>query len=202
MENNADAPHILWKSPDQQTEVWMQQASGKTPEEKKKQSRAGYRLLAEMAKTIYGYELEKERDPVMRTENGKPCLRLHPELFFSISHSGEWVACALGKIPVGMDIQYHRKIELEKTAQKICTPEEWKFFQQVATEQEKEALFFQIWTKKESYLKYTGEGIRRALCGISYEGCCFYRLPMPERYSGMICVENRIPEEKGTQVNT
>ena len=35
MENNANEAHIFWKSPDQQTEVWMKQVSGKTPEEKK-----------------------------------------------------------------------------------------------------------------------------------------------------------------------
>ena len=35
MENNVNTEHILWQSPDQQTEVWMQQVSGKTPEEKK-----------------------------------------------------------------------------------------------------------------------------------------------------------------------
>ena len=39
MENNANEAHIFWKSPDQQTEVWMKQVSGKTPEEKKEQSR-------------------------------------------------------------------------------------------------------------------------------------------------------------------
>ena len=40
MENNANEAHIFWKSPDQQTEVWMKQVSGKTPEEKKEQSRS------------------------------------------------------------------------------------------------------------------------------------------------------------------
>ena len=54
MENNANEAHIFWKSPDQQTEVWMKQVSGKTPEEKKEQSRSGYRLLAEMIKTRFG----------------------------------------------------------------------------------------------------------------------------------------------------
>ena len=105
MENNANEAHIFWKSPDQQTEVWMKQVSGKTPEEKKEQSRSGYRLLAEMIKTRYAYDLEKETDSVMRTETGKPYLRLHPELFFNISHSGEWIACALGNVPVGIDIR-------------------------------------------------------------------------------------------------
>ena len=84
MENNANEAHIFWKSQDQQTEVWMKQVSGKTPEEKKEQSRSGYCLLAEMIKTRYAYDLEKETDSVMRTETGNHicvCIRN----FFSIS---------------------------------------------------------------------------------------------------------------------
>lgn len=61
MENNVNTEHILWQSPAQQTEVWMQQVSGKTPEEKKEQSRAGYRLLAEMVKMRYGYDFGKRQ---------------------------------------------------------------------------------------------------------------------------------------------
>ena len=96
----------------------------------------------------------------------------------------------LGNVPVGIDIQYHREIKLEQTARKICTPDEWKTFIQAGTEKGKKDFLFQIWTKKESYLKYTGEGICRKLCEISYDGCRFYRLVMPEGYSGMVCVEN------------
>ena len=121
---------------------------------------------------------------------GRRYVRLHPELFFNISHSGEWIACVLGNVPVGIDIQYHREIKLEQTARKICTPDEWKTFIQAGTEKGKKDFLFQIWTKKESYLKYTGEGICRKLCEISYDGCRFYRLVMPEEYSGMVCVEN------------
>ena len=94
MENNVNTEHILWQSPDQQTEVWMQQVSGKTPEEKKEQSRAGYRLLAEMVKTRYGYDFWKETDPVVRTETGKPYLRLHPELFFNRLRAGRFTGGA------------------------------------------------------------------------------------------------------------
>lgn len=171
-----------------------------TREEKKEQSRSGYRLLAEMIKKRYAYDLEKETDSVMRTETGKPYLRLHPELFFNISHSGEWIACVLGNVPVGIDIQYHREIKLEQTARKICTPDEWKTFMQAGTEKGKKDFLFQIWTKKESYLKFTGDGIRRELCEISYEGCRFYRLVMPEGYSGWYVWRTEYPMKKVCKV--
>lgn len=170
-------------------EVWMQQICGDTPEQKKEQSRAGYCLLAEMAKNMYGYDLKEENNPVVRTTTGKPYLRLHRELFFNISHSGNWIVCVLGSVPAGIDIQYHRKIAIEKTAERICNPEEWKLFMKMRTEEEKEKLLFDIWTKKESYLKYTGEGIRRDLREVFYKDCRFYRLKVPEGYSATLCVE-------------
>ena len=65
----------------------------------------GISSVSRMIKTRYAYDLEKETDSVMRTETGKPYLRLHPELFFQYQHSGEWIACGAGKCPCGIDIQ-------------------------------------------------------------------------------------------------
>lgn len=36
---------------------------------------------------------------------GKPYLTKYPDIYYSLSHSGEYVCCALGDIPVGADIQ-------------------------------------------------------------------------------------------------
>lgn len=38
-------------------------------------------------------------------ENGKPYLKDYQNIYFSISHSGSFVACAISKYPVGIDIE-------------------------------------------------------------------------------------------------
>lgn len=111
---------------------------------------AGYRLLAEMVKMRYGYDFWKETDPVVRTETGKPYLRLHPELSFNISHSGDWIACALGDAPVGLDIQYHREIKVEQTARKSATRRNGNFFNRQIRSGGKRMFCFRSGQKKKA----------------------------------------------------
>lgn len=43
--------------------------------------------------------------PISREERGKPFLRDRQDLFFNISHSGEYAVCAVSEHPVGIDIE-------------------------------------------------------------------------------------------------
>ena len=89
-------------------------------------------------------------------EKGKPYLPEFPGLYFSLSHSGDYVALALSCHPVGVDIQEER--ELSDGLQK-------KYF----TEEENAggARPFEIFSGKESYIKYTGEGMSRSFTDFS-----------------------------------
>ncbi len=94
-------------------------------------------------------------------ERGKPYLRDYPEVFFNLSHSGDYVCCALGDGPVGVDIQ--KKISgKEKIAERFFTPGERQMLD-ACSGQEKETLFFRMWSVKESYLKLTGTGLSGGL---------------------------------------
>lgn len=91
-----------------------------------------------------------ERDVTVLTDaHGKPFLKDHPAVHFSISHSGEWAVCALDDAPIGVDIEQIRSIDTERLATKTfgmtapVTPE----------------TFFSMWTHKESYLKAIGVGL-------------------------------------------
>ena len=86
---------------------------------------------------------------IRRTENGKPCAE---EGAFSISHSGEWVVCALSEHPVGVDIEKRRR-EPRRVAQCYFSEGEKRMLQQDAS------AFWRIWTGKEALCKLTGEGI-------------------------------------------
>lgn len=89
-------------------------------------------------------------------EKGKPYLPEFPGLYFSLSHSGDYVALALSCHPVGVDIQEKR--ELSDALQ-------MKYF----TEEERKSGYapFAVFSGKESYIKFTGEGMSRSFTDFS-----------------------------------
>ncbi len=91
-------------------------------------------------------------------EYGKPYIMELPDVHFSITHSGGWWLCAVGRQEVGLDLQEVRDRETEKIAQRFFHPSETAWLRT----QDGDA-FFKIWAAKESYVKYTGEGITKGL---------------------------------------
>lgn len=145
----------------------------------------GRRILREILRKEYGIDISCEQEPIIRETGGKPILALHREIHFNISHSGKYVVCSVGSEPMGVDIQYHKEGDHRKMARRIMTEEEWEIY---ASSGFCKDIFFRYWTKKESFLKYTGEGIRREMGALSYEKCRFYELNLWKGYSGMLCV--------------
>ena len=47
--------------------------------------------------------------PICRETHGKPVLKDCTNLFFNISHSGDYAVCAVSKQPVGIDIERIRR---------------------------------------------------------------------------------------------
>lgn len=72
---------------------------------------------------------------------------------FNISHSEDIVACAIDSSNIGIDIEKVRKFPIE-IASIFFDEEEQEYCLQ------EDRLLFKIWTRKESYLKATGEGVR------------------------------------------
>jgi len=95
---------------------------------------------------------------------GKPCLR-GAELYFNLSHSGAYAACAIADLPVGVDIQTSREYS-EKLAERCFTPEERAALRAA---REPDAEFTALWTLKESYLKWKGSGIRTPMSSVSLD---------------------------------
>ena len=86
----------------------------------------------------------------LRTPRGKPYAENAPH--FNLSHSGDWLLCAVGDAPVGVDIEVPRKIS-PALVRRTCTPAEQAFLA------DHPGCFLQLWTAKEAYLKYLGTGI-------------------------------------------
>ena len=69
-------------------------------------------------------------------------------MYFSISHSGSFVACAIDSRPVGIDIEAYRNIP-DTLAKRICTEEELLFIFE-KSDKINYKKFFSVWTAKEA----------------------------------------------------
>lgn len=89
---------------------------------------------------------------------GKPWLPRRPDVQFSLSHSGSRAMCVTADVPVGCDIQQITPCSL-RVAERFFTAEERRCIFAPADESEQRALFFRIWTLKESFIKCVGLGL-------------------------------------------
>ncbi|MCL2002413.1 MAG: 4'-phosphopantetheinyl transferase superfamily protein [Oscillospiraceae bacterium] len=95
-------------------------------------------------------------------ENGKPFLKAHPHIHFSLSHCRRAAACAVSDAVVGVDVQAIAPVP-DKLARRVLTPEEYAAY--VASPRPDE-LFCEFWVRKESLLKQTGLGVATDLSKI------------------------------------
>lgn len=95
---------------------------------------------------------------ILCADGGKPYLA-DTEMSFNLSHSGVYAACALSNGPVGLDIQ--TTVQARKTlAERVLTREEREYLSAAA---DRDAAFSELWCRKESFLKATGQGIAGGL---------------------------------------
>lgn len=102
---------------------------------------------------------------IRREPTGKPFFENKALPFFSLSHSGGFTVCAMGPSPCGIDIQEHLlrgreqdPLYLCRLAKRFFHPDESAMLEK-AESKELCPLFFDLWSAKESYVKYTGQGI-------------------------------------------
>ena len=127
-----------------------------SPERKKRA--AAYRKREDavcclVAEALLRYAFPDRNPETLQTEpGGKP---FWEGTHFNLSHSGPWVALAVGESPVGVDVEcFCRDRNVEALAKRQFTPEEQAF---VGSSQER---FLRIWTAKEARLKWDGTGLR------------------------------------------
>lgn len=88
---------------------------------------------------------------------GKPSLKNRENVFFNMSHSGDWVICGVGDVSVGVDVEQIVKPDL-RIARRFFSDEEYSYLSGLNGEQQT-ADFFKIWILKESYIKEAGKGL-------------------------------------------
>lgn len=89
---------------------------------------------------------------------GKPFLPGCERLCFNLSHSGTQVLCALSDRDVGCDVERIHTARLRLAARCFC-PEEYEALLACDDETARDALFYRIWTLKESFVKAVGRGL-------------------------------------------
>ena len=97
-------------------------------------------------------------EEVVRVPNAKPYLR-DGSAAFSVTHSGEiWMVC-LAPHPVGLDLQMHKEKYASGVAKRYFHPTELDLLTAARENGQDLPLFFQIWCARESYAKFTGDGV-------------------------------------------
>ncbi len=89
-------------------------------------------------------------------ENGKPFLLGCKDVFFNISHSGVYAVCAFSDKPVGVDIEKKHDFE-DELIRYVYLQSEIDHIMRSSSD--KNAAFTDLWTIKESLMKYLGTGI-------------------------------------------
>ena len=111
----------------------------------------------------YLYELLKEyninllEEEIIYINNQKPYIKNNP-IYFNISHSNNMIAIVIADTECSIDIEYiNMNKNHDKIVNKLFSNDEQLIY---SNHPHKLEYFYELWTKKESCFKLTGEGIK------------------------------------------
>ena len=124
--------------------------------EKSKKLSLGVELLIRKACEDFGIDYVSEE--IVIGEYGKPSFK-NSKYFFNTSHSGKYALCVISDIEVGCDIEEIKDYK-ERVAERFFTEKENNYLK---ITNDKEGLFYRLWSLKESYMKCIGKGFGMSL---------------------------------------
>ncbi len=125
-----------------------------------------------------------------RTALGKPYFPALPHIQFSISHSKDLILCALAEYPVGVDIEDIRP-RRETLPKYALTEAEFARYQALGGDW---PAFYTLWTRKEAWCKYTGQGLK-PLWGQTPPENLHYGAYVGDGWRAAVCGEEIPPAE-------
>lgn len=162
------------------------------PEKQKQISKAGHLLAKRLIAEFSGNN--ENTVSIEKDSFGKPfCPSI--DAYFSISHSGEYIVCAVSDSQCGIDIQKTAAVS-ERVMKRVLSKKEYEAVTEAGGEQTVCERFIRLWTIKEAYLKCTGKGIFGGLDELEFlsaeddftaYGCCFMKLQAPDNYLIYYC---------------
>lgn len=133
----------------------------------RKRSLAGDILVKKYLSKMYG--ITKEKIEIKKGKHGKPYV-LNLPAHFNISHSGNYVVVAISDCPIGIDLEIIKDFSAI-LAKKLFNDDELKYISGAGPSRKKflmQKSFYEIWTAKEAYLKYVGNGISGGVNSLSF----------------------------------
>lgn len=150
---------------------------------------------------MFSIEEPGQMEIISTNDYGKPYFPEFPHCQFNVSHSGSWIACAAHHSEVGIDIEKHKAMDVH-IAKQLFTAEEWM---EIKEQEDTLRAFYDLWTRKESYIKAVGKGLSIPLDSFQVEGgkapvhVCSemdvseyrcYSLPIEPGYSMAVCAKH------------
>ncbi len=132
-------------------------------ERKKSETVNGRELLKTAVLREFG--VDSDTLTIAKGEHGKPYFSDREDIFFNISHSGDFVAVAVGECSLGIDIQVVRSVR-ERMIDKLCNNDEKQFISNCF---DKDKAFIILWSLKESYIKAIGKGMSFSMSDINFK---------------------------------
>ena len=105
------------------------------------------------------HNIDYNRIKIKKNSYGKPYIQNNP-LYYSISHSHDYVVCAFSKNKIGIDIEKIRDVDIQIMNQ-FATSNEKKYI--LKSKKQLFNRFFTIYTLKEAYFKMLGKNLNNML---------------------------------------
>lgn len=122
---------------------------------KKLQGQAGHDAGRQLLKEMYREKTGKPMPQILTAPRGKPYFA-EGNLHFSISHTKNYVFCALSENPIGIDAEEQSRDVKLSLAEKILSPYEYAQYEKA---EDKKRALLTFWVLKEAQGKKTGMGI-------------------------------------------
>lgn len=107
--------------------------------------------------------------PLIKSIRGEDGAEIDVALNFSLAHSEKMIICAVACFNIGADCQKKNIKDIgscKKIAKRFYTSDENSYLNSLNDDLYIDN-FFEIWTKKEAYIKYTGKGLAEGLTSFS-----------------------------------
>lgn len=130
--------------------------------QRKRQFLVGHYLVRQMASRLSGNAVEDWMYCVDANNQRRLKCRVAglPELYVSLSHSGDWIAAGISLSPIGIDIETYRKQrDFIAIASHVFSEYETKLLKTLAPESLNRH-FYLYWTLKECVAKQYGAGLK------------------------------------------